>query len=294
MQAHLQRFLEHEFIERGLAENSIAAYRNDLVDALDYFVERGLETPADVRREHILDYLEECQAAGLETTSLARRLVSIRMFFRHLAREGVVAHDVTDVMQAPRVWQLLPDLLDHAEVDRLLRVFRGRSPLEKRNRAILEVLYACGIRATELATLRLDGLHLDEHYIRVIGKGDKERIVPIGRPARRTLAAYLETRPLLDRTGRGETVFLSRNGQPLTRARVWQIVVEAGQRAGITRHIHPHLLRHSFASHLLDGDADLRVIQEMLGHANISTTQIYTHVDRKRLHDIHRRFHPRA
>lgn len=294
MQALLQRFLEHEFIERGLAETSIAAYRNDLADTLDFFAEQGLDDPAAVRREQILDYLEECQNAGLEPASLARRLVAIRMFFRYLAREGIVAHDVTDVMQGPRVWRLLPGLLDHGEVDRLLRVFRGRSPLEKRNRAILEVLYACGIRATELTSLRLAGLHLDERYIRVVGKGDKERIVPIGTAARRTLAAYLESRPLLDRTERAEAVFLSRNGRPLTRARVWQIVGEAGQRAGIAKHIHPHLLRHSFASHLLDGNADLRVIQEMLGHADIATTQIYTHVDRNRMRDTHRRFHPRA
>lgn len=294
MQELLRRFLQHEFLERGLAENSIAAYRNDLVDALDYFTERGLGQPGNIERSHILDYLEECQAAGLETASLARRLVSIRMFFRYLARENLISHDVTDVMQAPRVWRLLPELLDHGEVDRLLRVFRGKSPLERRNRAMLEVLYACGIRATELASLSLEGLHLDEHYLRVVGKGDKERIVPIGRPARRALLAYLEVRPLLDRTERAKQVFLSRTGQPLTRARIWQLVVEAGQRAGIRKHIHPHLLRHSFASHLLDGNADLRVIQEMLGHADIATTQIYTHVDRTRLRDIHRRFHPRA
>jgi integrase/recombinase XerD len=290
----LRRFLQHEFLERGLAENSIKAYRSDLEDALDYFVGHGLDTPDRIHREHILDYLEECQDCGLETASLARRLVSIRMLFRYLAREGIIAHDVTDVMQAPRVWRLLPEMLDHREVDRLLHVFRGKDPLEKRNRAILEVLYACGLRATELVTLRLDGLRLDEHLIRAIGKGDKERIVPIGRPARRVLKSYLAVRPLLDRTERAEEVFLSRTGRPLTRARVWQLVKEAGQRAGIKKPIYPHLLRHSFASHLLAGNADLRVIQEMLGHADIATTQIYTHVDRSRLRQIHRQFHPRA
>ena len=290
----LRLFLQHEFLERGLAENSIAAYRSDLEDALDYFIERGIHHPGTIRREHILDYLEECQACGLETASLARRLVAIRMFCRYLVREKQIDHDVTDVMQGPRVWQLLPDMLTHKEIDLLLRVFRGKNPLEKRNRAMLEVLYACGLRATELITLRLDGLQLAEHLVRVIGKGDKERIVPIGRPARRVLTAYLAVRSLLDRTGRAEEVFLSRTGRRLTRARIWQLVREAGQRAGIQKRIYPHLLRHSFASHLLEGDADLRVIQEMLGHADIATTQIYTHVDRARLHDIHRRFHPRA
>ena len=290
----LRQFLQHEFLERGLAESSIAAYRSDLEDAFDYFLGCGLDHPAAISRDHILDYLEECQSCGLETASIARRLVSIRMFFRYLLREKILARDVTDVMQVPRVWQILPDMLSHKEVEQLLGVFRGKDPLEKRNRAILEVLYACGLRATELASLRLDGLRLEEHLIRVIGKGDKERIVPIGRPARRVLVAYLAVRPVLDRTERAEEVFLSRNGRPLTRARIWQLVQEAGVRAGIRKRIYPHLLRHSFASHLLEGNADLRVIQEMLGHADISTTQIYTHVDRSRLQDIHRRFHPRA
>jgi integrase/recombinase XerD len=294
MQELLRRFLQHEFLERGLAENSIQAYRSDLEDALDYFAGRGLEKPGAIQRDHILDYLEECQSCGLETASLARRLVSIRMFFRYLAREGLIQHDVTDVMQAPRVWRMLPEMLTHQEVDRLLGVFRGKKPLEKRNRAILEVLYACGLRATEIVNLRLDGLRLDEHIIRVIGKGDKERIVPIGRPARRVLKSYLAVRPILDRTERAEQVFLSRNGLPLTRARIWQLVQEAGRLADIQKRIYPHLLRHSFASHLLEGNADLRVIQEMLGHADIATTQIYTHVDRRRLHQVHRQFHPRA
>lgn len=282
-------------LERGLSPNSVMAYCSDLEDFLDYLERRGGREPEDVTRDDILDYLETCLDAGLEPSSIARRLISIKVFFRYLVQERVLARDITDVMEGPRLGRVLPGFLNAAEVQKLLAVFKGRETLERRNRALMEVLYACGLRVSELAALRVDWLHLETGYLRVVGKGGRERIVPIGRPAQRVLISYLHAvRPLLDTTERAVEVFLSVRGRPLTRERIWGIVKEAGKRAGIRKRIYPHMLRHSFATHLLAGGADLRVIQELLGHADIATTQIYTHVERGRLANVHRQFHPRA
>lgn len=295
MHEYLELFIGFATLERGLAKNSIKAYFSDLRDFVNEMSRQGIEDPRAVTREDILDFLEQGQAKGLATATLARRLVAVKVFFRYLLQERILDRDVTDVMEGPRLWQVLPDMLTEEEVNKLLAAFRGKDPLEQRNRCILEVFYASGLRVSELADLRLSGLKLDDGFVRVIGKGDKERIVPVGRPAQRALTGYVQTvRPLLDKTQEAVHVFLSVNGRPLTRARIWTIVKEAAARAGIEKNVYPHILRHSFASHLLAGGADLRVIQEMLGHADIATTQIYTHVDRDRLADIHRRFHPRA
>lgn len=295
MRQWIDDFLGFAKLERGLADNSIQAYANDLRHFEEYLCARGKTAPENITRDQIIDFLEDCQANGLAVASIARRLVSIKVFFRYLVGERVLRHDITDVMDSPRVWKVLPGLLSTDEIKRLLNVFKGKNKLEQRNRAIMETFYASGLRVSELAVLRLDGLKLDDGFLRVIGKGNKERIVPIGRPAREVLAGYLRTaRPLLDKTEKAVEVFLSVNGRPLTRARIWGIVKEAALRAGIRKNLYPHMLRHSFASHLLAGGADLRVIQEMLGHADIATTQIYTHVDGNRLTEIHRTFHPRA
>lgn len=295
MQRLLQEFRDFIAVERGLSPRTVAAYLTDLEDFVEALATRGIADPAVIRRDHVLDYLESLQQAGLEPTSLARRLVSIKVFFRYLVQERVLACNITDVMDGPRLGRLLPDFLTASQVEALLAAYKGPDRLEVRNRAILETFYATGMRVSELVALRLDGLHLPESYVRVIGKGNKERLVPIGGPACRALATYLhEARPLLDISDRAVCVFLSVRGRPLTRERVWSIVREAATRVGLGRAVHPHLLRHSFASHLLQGGADLRVIQELLGHADIATTQIYTHVDQRRLAEIHRRFHPRA
>ncbi|MBN2448840.1 MAG: site-specific tyrosine recombinase XerD [Lentisphaeria bacterium] len=295
MQRLLDEFRSFLALERALSVHTVQAYSADLADFAAYLARTGRGDPTTLSRDDILDYLDACLDAGLEPSSIARRLVSIKVFFRYLVQERVLAADITDVMDGPRLGRILPDFLSEREVDALLRAFPGRDPLIRRNRAILETFYATGMRVSELAALRLDGLHLDEGYVRVTGKGGKERVVPIGRPACRVLRGYLEgVRPGLDRTGQAVAVFLSVRGHPLTRERIWVLVREAGRQAGIRRPIHPHMLRHSFASHLLTGGADLRVIQEMLGHADIATTQIYTHVDRHRLAQVHRQFHPRA
>jgi len=295
MEHLLEQFIGYAALERGLADSSIKAYLSDLRQFLGFLQERERRDPDAVTRGDIMDFLEQCRDSGMATKSIARRLVAIKVFFRYLFRERFVKADVTDVMEGPRLWQVLPGMLSIAEIELLLGAYRGKDKLEQRNRTILETLYASGLRVSELADLRVDGLRFDEGIVRVIGKGDKERIVPMGRPAQRALKRYLEeVRPLLDKSGAAVQAFLSVNGNRLSRKRIWDIVKGAARRAGIDKNIYPHMLRHSFASHLLAGGADLRVIQEMLGHADIATTQIYTHVDKGRLAEVHRRFHPRA
>lgn len=279
-----------------VSENTVQAYVHDVRTFLDFYTSgHRLFAPNRVRHDDILDYLEHEQSRGLEPSSLARRLISVKMFFRFLAQEKAVEQDVTAILEGPRLWTLLPDFLTRDEVDSLLKVWRGGDVLARRNRVILEVLYATGIRVSELVDLRTDQFRSDEGILRVIGKGDKERIVPVGRPAQHALKAYLDkARGKLDITGKGVALLLSVRGRPLTRARVWKIIKETALKAGVAKNVYPHMLRHSFASHLLEGGADLRVIQEMLGHADISTTQIYTHVNQSHLLNIHKQFHPRS
>jgi integrase/recombinase XerD len=219
------------------------------------------------------------------------------MLFRFLFQEKLIPKDITDVMDSPKLWQLLPDFLSAKEVTMLLNAFSARSkdPLIYRNRTILEVMYACGLRVSECASLNLGSVNFDDETVRVKGKGSKERLVPIGKTALRMIDRYMtEMRPQLLKNPMEATLFLSKSGKKLNREWIWNIVKEAAKLAGIRKNIHPHTLRHSFASHLLENGADLRVIQEMLGHADISTTQIYTHVDQQRLLNIHKMFHPRG
>ncbi len=295
MEYLLEQFIGYSALERGLSDNTITSYVHDLRDFLTFLGEHRITAPDTVTRHHILVFLEHSQEHGLGPASLARRLVAIKVFFRYLLQERLVAHDITDAMEGPRLWKLLPDFLSQQEVSSLLTVFSGREPLTLRNRAIMETLYATGARVSELIGMRLDDVNFDTGMIRVTGKGNKQRLVPFGRPARKSLQRYLEEgRPQLDADGAAVELFLSVTGRRLTRKRIWDVVKEAALRAGIGKNIYPHMLRHSFASHMLVGGADLRVIQEMLGHADIATTQIYTHVDQKHLVQIHRKFHPRA
>lgn len=284
-------------MERGLAPNSVDAYESDLASFIGYLSLRKLTDPRTVTREQILDYLGELKEEGLESTTLARRLIAIKLFFRFLCSEGDLERDVTAVMDSPRLWQLLPDFLDTNEVKRLLEVFPDDPafPLEMRNRTILEMLYASGLRVSELAKLPCSAVDFVGEVVRVKGKGGKTRIVPIGKPALKLLDTYLEeTRPQLLKGPDVPELFLSRNGKVLNREWIWKMVKEAASRAGIIKNVHPHTLRHSFASHLLENGADLRVIQEMLGHADIATTEVYTHVQKDRLRSIHKKFHPRG
>ena len=267
-----------------------------MAEFLAFLSRRGRAGIQEVERRDILDFLMEGKRKGLAAASLARRLVAIKVFFRHLAQEGLLAVNVADAMESPRLWKILPPTLTREEVDRLLAAPDPATPRGLRDRAILETFYATGLRVSELAALTLDSLHFDAEYIRCVGKGDKERVVPIGGRAIAAVQAWLERgRPAYAARGAaGRAVFLSRLGRPLTRNGLWRHIRAYARKAGIRKELSPHTLRHSFASHLLANGASLRVIQEMLGHADIATTQIYTHVDQGRLQAVHRQYHPRA
>lgn len=296
--AIIKQFAGYLLIEKGLSENTVSAYSSDINFFLEYLKEQNKENFTTILRDDILAFLEESSDKGMESASIARRLVSVKVFFKYLFQERLIPADITDIMTSPKLWRLLPDFLSIEEVDKLLGVFpnTGKDNLILRNRTILELMYASGLRVSEAVNLKLNGLKFDEGIIRVTGKGDKERIIPIGLPAERLLKKYLElARPqLIKANSEIPNVFLSHTGKSLTRERIWAIVKEAAKLAGIHKNIFPHTLRHSFASHLLANGADLRIIQEMLGHADISTTQIYTHVEKDRLKSIFQKFHPRA
>ncbi|MDD3885430.1 MAG: site-specific tyrosine recombinase XerD [Victivallaceae bacterium] len=285
-------------VERGLSLNTLSAYRSDLESFAAFLAERGVDSYDAVDYELILDYLDAERDAGHENTTIARRLVAIKLLTRYLADEGRISKNVTAIMTSPHLWKRLPDFLSEQEVDAFLAAYPAsvrRSPLDLRNRAMLELLYSSGLRVSELAALPLSAIDFENETIRVTGKGDKTRLVPVGTPALRLIRRYLaEARPMLLHNPNAPWLFLSNNGRELDRERVWMVVKEAARVAGIAKNIHPHTLRHSFASHLLAHGADLRVIQEMLGHASISTTEIYTHIDRGRLASVHHKFHPRG
>jgi len=292
-------FVRHIVVERGLAKRTAQAYRSDLLQAADFFARRGFAEWSELGREELLDFLEERRAEGMQSTTVARNLIALKMLFRYLADEELVPVDVTSVMDGPKLWRILPDFLTEDEVDRLLAAFPsggGADALDIRNRTILELLYSTGMRVSEAAALPLAAVDFESELLRVRGKGGKERIVPVGVPGLKLLRRYLDVaRPeLAAAVPRSPYVFLSHRGKKLNRERIWQVVKLAAERAGIEKNIHPHSLRHSFASHLLAHGADLRVIQEMLGHADIATTEIYTHVESDKLLAIHRKFHPRG
>lgn len=293
----IDSFILHLATERGLSTN----YQLLVRQVLESFASWAKENPKldevrAVTTQHLTDYLASRKRSGLATSSARIELVALKVFFRWLNARKFREGDPAEPILAPRLEQHLPDTLNETEVRTLLESVRGTAPLDRRDRAILELFYASGLRLSELVNARLENLSMEEGWIRVTGKGNKTRLTPVGIAARESLASYVEhARPELVKPRTSSHIFLSRNGTKLTTARVWQIVKERAALAGLNpAKVHPHLLRHSFATHLLNNGADLRVIQEMLGHADISTTQIYTHVDQKRLKDVHRRFHPRA
>jgi integrase/recombinase XerD len=295
MHALVEQFLDYVSLERGLSPHTRAAYGADLASLVHYLGEKSVASINAVTRRHILDYLYREKERGMGAPTLSRRLVSIRVFMRYLQQEQLLTTNVTDTMDSPKLWKILPDTLSPREVERLLVAPDAASEFMLRDAAILETLYGTGLRVSELASLTLDDLHFDDGYVRCVGKGNKERVVPLGGAATRSLQRYLEElRPRLARQGGSRAVFLTRRGKPFTRGGLWKLIKAFARKAGIDKDVSPHTLRHSFATHMLANDAPLRVIQEMLGHADISTTQIYTHVDSSRLKAIHARFHPRA
>lgn len=295
MNSMLEKFLEFLALEKGLTRNTSIAYGLDLRDFIQWLQRHRISTLNDVKRRHIMDYLLDQREKGRAATTLSRRLVAIRVFFRFLQQEGLIGANVTDAMDAPRLWKILPETLSIEEVDRLLKAPDLKQALGVRDKAMLEVLYSSGLRVSELTTLNIDDIHADAQYIRCMGKGRKERIVPYGASAKAYLQRYLdEVRPRWNRNPQQRAVFITRRDHPLSRKTVWYLIKKYARTAGVHRDISPHTLRHSFASHLLANQAPLRIIQEMLGHADIATTQIYTHVDSGRLKSVHQKFHPRA
>ena len=293
----VEPFLDHLRFERGLSGNTLDAYRHDVVRMAAFARKAGRGSPAEVTTADLRALLMELKDLGLAPSSIARNLSTFRTYFRFLLGEGAVTADPSDRISMPKQWRRLPEALSVAEMERLLAAPEVGKAMAFRDQALLEFAYATGVRVSELTGVRLRDLHLDpgEQFVSVFGKGAKERLVPIGQTAVRAVDRYLrETRPRLER-GKGEgRVFLNHRGGPLTRMGVWKILREHVQAAGIEKRVTPHTLRHSFATHLLEGGADLMAVQEMLGHADISTTQIYTHVDRNYLAQEHRAHHPRA
>jgi len=294
LEAHVRTFLNAVRVEKGLAENTSKAYRRDLEKFIAFARQRKLSTE-HVGRTDIVDFLGTLYRKGLDSRSVARHLVTLRNFFRFALIEGYVEHDPSLTIESPKFRRSLPDFLSVEEVDRLLGQPDIRSVTGLRDRAMIELMYSCGLRVSELCGLRVSDLQQEEGCLRCIGKGNKERLVPVGRQALKVVERYLhEARPKLlgDRTS--PYLFLGQTGNIVDRVAYWQRLRDYGRRAGIRKSLRPHMLRHSFATHLLDRGADLRSVQIMLGHSDISTTQIYTHVVEERLKQVYKAHHPRA
>ncbi len=287
----LEQFFQHLTVERGLSAKSVEAYRGDL----SKFFGLVRKPPARVTREDVRGFLGRERAEGLSASTTARRLVALRTFYRFLLLEKAVDADPTENVDAPRPFKHLPSYLTTREVEALLEAPPAETPLGLRDRAMLEVLYATGLRVSELTGLNLDGLNSDAGFVLVMGKGGKERVVPLGEVARDWVSRYRsESRPRLLKDRPSRSLFVTSRGGGMTRQNVWTMIKKYAAAAGITKSMSPHTLRHSFATHLLEHGADLRSVQVLLGHSDISTTQIYTHVEQERLKRLYRQFHPRA
>ncbi len=286
-------FLHYLAAERRLAQNTLTAYHTDLQGLFIFLARKKVHLKA-VTPKLLRAFFRKLHADQVSSRSLSRKLSSFRAYFRFLVAEGIMASDPSSHLDSPKLGRSLPKVLSVAEVDQLLQK-PASSALAQRDHAMLHLLYATGLRVTELVSLPLAAVNMQAGFIRVIGKGDKERLIPFGKQAREILTSYLKNhRPLLLKKRSSPLVFITTRGTGMTRARFWQIIKAKARLAGISKEVSPHVLRHSFASHLLAHDADLRAVQMMLGHADIATTQIYTHVDSDRLKSIHQRFHPRG
>lgn len=290
---YLREFLQYLSVEKGLAANTLDAYGRDLSAYAAFSAGRKITSWAEATRDHIIAFIAGEQNRGLDTASLARKLVAVKLFHRFLTREGFLKEDVTSVLESPKLWKKLPYFLTLNEMEAILKAPDTSRKEGLRDQAILECLYATGMRVSEVCSLTLSQINLENGFLRCIGKGSKERMIPLGRTAREALDAYLRKVRSKQRAS-GEYLFSARKGKALTRQSVWHLIRKYALKAGIQKRITPHTFRHSFATHLLEGGADLRVVQELLGHSDISTTQIYTHVSRGRLKSIHSQFHPRG
>lgn len=293
--AMVDEYLNFLAVERGVSLNTLDAYSRDIRQFLDFAEAGGVATPVEVKAEHATAFLGELREQGLSSTSLNRKLAAIRGFYKYLLREGRLEENPLVRIEIARTWMRLPGTLSREEMERLLGQPATVTTSGIRDRAILELLYASGIRVSELTSLTLNRVNRQMGFLVTVGKGRKERIVPVGQSALEWLSRYIDqVRPVLLKKRTSSTLFLNRSGEGFTRQGIWKLIKKYAKISGLERKVHPHTFRHSFATHLLEGGADLRSVQIMLGHADISTTQIYTHVTRERLKEIHRKFHPRG
>jgi len=295
MEQILNQFLNYLIVEKGLSKNTLMAYSHDLTRFLDHLRQKGIQDILKVGKFDVRSFLLTLKKKRFSTRTIVRYLVAIRTFFRFMIQEGILEVNPVEELESPKMAKTLPKILTLKEVDQLLEQPNSQIPLGVRDRAMLEMLYATGMRVSELVQLRMNQVNLEGGYVLVYGKGSKERIVPLGSEAMKWVDLYLKTaRIKLAKGGESPFLFITRSGKGMSRQRFWRMIKVYGQRAGIRKRITPHLLRHSFASHLLERGADLRSVQMMLGHVDISTTQIYTHVTGERLKKIHQRYHPRG
>ena len=293
IQSSHESFLRYLSIEKGLASNSIAAYRTDLKRFAEFSDRRRLRLKA-IGRQDVLDFLAQRKKHGLSSRSIARQIATLRNLYRYLIQEKILHSDPTQNLESPRGWHRLPKLLAMEEVERLLNLAKGTAPAGLRDDAMIELLYATGLRISELTSLPLHAVNAEAGYLIATGKGQKQRIIPMGIVSLQKLKRYLtEGRSRLTHSRVSDRVFLNRSGRCFTRQGCWKLIKKYARLAGIKRAVSPHMLRHSFATHLLERGADLRSVQAMLGHSSLSTTQIYTQVTRQRLKKLHQRFHPR-
>ena len=292
---YAERFDDFLALEQGASVQTSRAYKLDIARFVGYVSVKGASSPSEISARMLREYVYHLKDLGLSPASIRRNVSAVRSYFKFLLGEGHIVRDPSERLETPKRWRTLPEVLGIEEIEKLLAAPSLDEPLAFRDRAMLELAYGAGLRVSEWISLSVRDVMLPDHLVRVFGKGSKERLVPIGRRAIGAIAIYLrELRPKLEK-GEGKGIlFLNARGQPLSRMGAWKILRKYVDQAGITKPVSPHTLRHSFATHLLEGGADLRAVQEMLGHVDISTTQIYTHVDREYLRTVHKQFHPRA
>ncbi len=292
---HLEQFRDYLSLEAGTSANTVHNYMRDIRRLASHASRRGAHGPDAVTAAQLREFVYDLKDLGLAPATIRRQVSAIRTYYRFLVGEAHATRDPSERLESPKQWRRVPTVLTVAEVERLVVTPNAVEPLGIRDRALLELAYATGVRVSELVGLQLQHILYQDGLARVFGKGSKERIVPVGRRALGAVALYArEIRPLLDRTSGGGTLFLNARGTPLSRVGAWGVIKRAARQAGIAKRVTPDTLRHTFATHLLEGGADLRAVQEMLGHRDLATTQLYTHVDRDYLRTVHRQFHPRA
>lgn len=293
MNNFIEDFLNYLSVERGLAKNTLDAYGRDLAKYVEFVGK--VTDPNAMTRAHVTSFMMKLKKDGMATTTISRHLAAVKMFHRFLVRESLATDDPTNLIETPKMLKRIPAVLTQNEIDAMLHVSPPRGWQGIRDKAIIEIFYASGLRVSELADLKLTSINYDIGFVRAIGKGSKERIIPVGAKAKDAIKLYLEKSRIKVAKGADQGyLFLSRLGKRISRQSVWAVIKSYARLAGIKKVIKPHTLRHTFATHLLEHGADLRSVQEMLGHADISTTQIYTHVDRERLKAVHKEFHPRT